>query len=91
VGRQDVPPEGLTPSDPGVTVLGASSDHMLLDVEEMERSPRWGDVLRFSLSYSALLGLMTSPYVSKNFVSDDGPAGPECAGKNKSRTIAVAP
>ncbi|MDR3230993.1 MAG: alanine/ornithine racemase family PLP-dependent enzyme [Synergistaceae bacterium] len=68
VGRQDVPPEGLIPCDRGVTVLGASSDHMLLDVEEMDSPPRWGDVLRFFPGYSALLGLMTSPYVFKDFV-----------------------
>ncbi|MDR1874596.1 MAG: alanine/ornithine racemase family PLP-dependent enzyme [Synergistaceae bacterium] len=67
VGRQDVPPEGLVPLDAGVEVLGASSDHMILDVEEMSVPPRWGDALRFAPGYSALLGLMTSPYVSKEF------------------------
>lgn len=66
-GRQDTSPEGLTPTDAGVQVLGASSDHTLLDVEDMETPPKWGDVLRFSLNYAALLGLSTSPYVAKEY------------------------
>jgi predicted amino acid racemase len=67
VGRQDVPPEGLAPLDAGVKVLGASSDHTLLDVTEAGTPPGWGDVLRFSVSYAALLALMTSPYVHKEY------------------------
>lgn len=63
LGRQDCVPEGLQPLDPGVEVLGASSDHLILDVEDMPRPPRVGDTLRFLLNYGALLAAATSPYV----------------------------
>jgi ornithine racemase len=65
VGRQDVHPEHLTPLDPGVFILGASSDHLLLDVTEGERACGVGDRLAFRPDYAGLLQLMTSPYVHK--------------------------
>ena len=36
-GRQDVDPDGLTPP-PGITILGASSDHLILDPGAARRS-----------------------------------------------------
>lgn len=65
VGRQDVVPEGLTPLDPGIVVVGASSDHLLLDVQDAEPHPRVGDRLCFLPSYGAVLTASTSPYVEK--------------------------
>ena len=43
LGRQDAPPEGLTPVDPRVEVLGASSDHLILDVDAIDRPPALGE------------------------------------------------
>jgi predicted amino acid racemase len=68
IGRQDVDPDGITPIDPGVEVLGASSDHLVLDVDGLARPPRPGDVIAFVPNYSATLRLFTSPYVEKRFV-----------------------
>ncbi len=68
VGRQDVVPEGLMPLDEGVEILGASSDHLVLDVEAMPQPPAIGDRLRFRPTYAATLALFTSPYVEKRFV-----------------------
>lgn len=68
IGRQDAPPEGLRPLDAGVEVLGASSDHLVLDVDAMTPPPRVGDTLRFVPDYSATLRLFTSQYVDKRFV-----------------------
>jgi len=67
LGRQDAPPEGLTPVDPRVEVLGASSDHLILDVEALDRPPRLGDCIGFVPTYAATLQLFTSPYVTKVF------------------------
>jgi ornithine racemase len=67
LGRQDAPPEGLTPLDPRVEVLGASSDHLILDVEALDRPPRLGDSIGFVPNYAATLRLCTSPYVHKVF------------------------
>ncbi len=66
VGRADANPEGLTPQDPGIEILGASSDHLILDVEMAEETPRMGDELRFGLrGYESLLRLFMSDYVDK--------------------------
>jgi predicted amino acid racemase len=67
LGRQDAPPEGLVPVDPRVKVLGASSDHLILDVEDLERPPALGEPLSFVPNYAATLQLVTSPYVHKVF------------------------
>jgi len=68
LGRQDASPEGLTPVDPRVRVLGASSDHLLLDVGDLGRVPALGEAIEFVPGYGATLGLFTSPYVEKRFV-----------------------
>ena len=69
IGRQDVDPGGLTPEDNRVRVVGASSDYVAVDVSAMvEGEAQVGAVLSFSLSYSALLQAMTSPYVKKEWL-----------------------
>lgn len=65
VGRQDVVVDGLEPEDPGVQVLGGSSDHLILDVEHARTPVQVGDELGFFPTYGALLALSTSPYVQK--------------------------
>jgi len=65
LGRQDVVVDGLEPLDPGIFVLGGSSDHLLLDVEDASAPVRVGDELAFHPGYGALLALSTSPYVQK--------------------------
>jgi predicted amino acid racemase len=67
LGRQDAPPEGLAPVDPRVEVLGASSDHLILDVDGLERPPALGEAITFVPNYAATLRLFTSPYVHKVF------------------------
>jgi len=67
LGRQDAPPEGLRPVDPRIQVLGASSDHLIVDVEDLQRPPALGEPLAFVPNYAATLQLFTSPYVHKVF------------------------
>jgi predicted amino acid racemase len=64
-GRQDTKHDGLTPRDKGISVLGASSDHMILDVTNSEVDYKVGDVIEFDVSYGALLGASTSEYVNR--------------------------
>lgn len=65
VGREDVIIDNLDPVDNGISVLGASSDHLLLDVTESEKNLKLGDKVNFNLNYGALLASMTSKYVKK--------------------------
>jgi arginase family enzyme len=73
IGREDVVVEGLEPTQPGVAVLGASSDHLVLDLSGAEAAPRVGDRLSFRMSYGALLAAMTSEYVEKAPMFDQPP------------------
>lgn len=72
LGRQDTIPDLLTPTDPRVEVLGASSDHLIVDVQAVEPPPAVGDAVEFIPGYGAVLQAFTSPYVEKRFVG--GPA-----------------
>lgn len=71
IGRQDVPPGGLRLLDPRVEVLGASSDHLILDVHDLGQAPAIGETIGFVPDYSATLRLFTSPYVQKVYLGGD--------------------
>ncbi|MFT5837442.1 MAG: putative amino acid racemase [Candidatus Azotimanducaceae bacterium] len=64
IGRQDIDPDGLTPST-GIKILGASSDHLVVDSSRALNQLSVGGELTFQLNYSALLRAMTSPYITK--------------------------
>ncbi|WP_339344197.1 alanine/ornithine racemase family PLP-dependent enzyme [uncultured Alcanivorax sp.] len=65
VGEQDLDPDGLLPPE-GLTILGASGDHLLLDCGKQRL--RVGDEVRFGVNYSALVRAMTSPFVEKKMI-----------------------
>jgi len=73
VGREDINVEGITPLDPRITILGASSGYLVVDVTPAAGSIRVGDELAFSLNYGALLSAMTSEYVKKRPVKAGAP------------------
>jgi predicted amino acid racemase/arginase family enzyme len=70
IGREDVVVEGLEPVKPGITVEGASSDHLIIDVTDDRSPPRVGDAVSFRMNYGALLAAMTSEYVEKVPMND---------------------
>ncbi|MEQ8698721.1 MAG: alanine/ornithine racemase family PLP-dependent enzyme [Bauldia litoralis] len=62
LGHQDTDTEGLSPP-PGIEILGASSDHLVIDTGDT--LTRVGVEIPFQLTYSALVRAMTSPFVAK--------------------------
>jgi ornithine racemase len=72
VGREDVDIDGIVPTDPRLTILGGSSDYLVVDVTSAAGSVQVGDELTFSLNYGALLAAMTSEYVQKRCVKHEG-------------------
>ena len=66
VGQQDIDPFGLQ-APTGIDVMGASSDHLIVDVEDMAAAPAVGDALTFIPDYAATLRLSTSQYVAKAY------------------------
>ncbi len=66
IGMQDVMVSGMTPKQK-ITVLGASSDHMLID--NTKTNLRVGDTVAFDLNYSALLRVFNTLYIAKNTIN----------------------
>ena len=66
VGKQDMNPDGLTPLNTKADVLGASSDHLIMDVTK--ENYKLGDTVDFSLDYGALLKLFTSAYIERAYI-----------------------
>lgn len=67
-GRQDIVPEQLFPRDKDISIIGASSDHTILDVTNSKTEYKVGDIVDFDLGYSSLLSAFTSEYVNKQIV-----------------------
>lgn len=67
-GRQDVLFNHLSPLDEGVEFVGASSDHLIMDVTNAAKDYAIGDTMDFSIKYGALLAACTSEYVCKAIV-----------------------
>ena len=67
MGKQDVNIEGISPVDEKITILGASSDHLILDITDSEQRIEVGGQIFFSLNYSGLLSVSDSKYVGKEF------------------------
>lgn len=67
IGKQDVSIENIILKDKEIKILGASSDHMVLDITDSKINYRVGSILEFKLNYSSLLELTTSPYVKVVF------------------------
>lgn len=71
LGRQDVPPEAIYPlagATHQVSIIGATSDHLLIDLGEEKNSYGVGSEIDFGLDYPGLLGAATSPYVSREYL-----------------------
>jgi len=65
IGREDVAVDGLTPVDDNIEIIGASSDHLLLNITSSSENLKLGDKVGFTPAYGALLACMTSQYVLK--------------------------
>ena len=61
-------PEDLIPRERGISVIGASSDHTILDVEDAERDIKVGDIIEFDMCYSNLVYVSCSDNVEKVYI-----------------------
>lgn len=67
IGEASISVNALTPKDKSVSILGASSDHLILDVTK-SKELKVGDILSFSISYEALLRVFSSLHVKKRYL-----------------------
>ncbi len=72
IGREDVAVDGIIPVDSGISILGASSDHLLVDLTEAAGNVKLGEEVSFTMNYGALLAGMTSSYVLKEPLKSGG-------------------
>lgn len=71
IGRVDYcDPGDIFPRMKGIEVLGASSDHTILDVEDAETEIRVGDILEFDVNYASLVYLTSTAGVTMTFVNN---------------------
>ncbi|GAA0121562.1 MAG: alanine/ornithine racemase family PLP-dependent enzyme [Clostridium argentinense] len=68
VGRQDIKIDAMDTRDKKMKILGASSDHLILDITECEYDYKIGDIVEFDVKYGCLLQAMTSEYVNKYYI-----------------------
>ncbi|HEY71703.1 MAG: alanine/ornithine racemase family PLP-dependent enzyme [Chloroflexi bacterium] len=60
LGEQDMRIDGLRPKRQGATIVGASSDHLVVDVTEAHPPVRLGDEMEFAPTYAAVATAMAS-------------------------------
>lgn len=65
IGKQDLATDSLKALDPGIQVVGGSSDHVIIDITDSEKDYEIGSVVSFTVGYETLLKTTTSPYVKK--------------------------
>ncbi len=81
IGRLDVAEEYLMPEDEEITMTGASSDMLVIDLGDNENNYTVGDLVPFRLKYMGALGLLNSYYVTKNIIDKNGEIVPHEHGK----------
>ena len=69
-GRQEVPCENIHPVDERIQMLGQTSNHTLIDVDNAGEEYRTGDIVAFEIDYTALLHLCNSCDIEKIFINE---------------------
>ncbi len=67
LGKQDVNIDGIIPVDENLKILGASSDHLIVDATDSAAKIQVGDAICFRLNYSGILSACQSRYIGKKF------------------------
>ncbi|MBS4540064.1 alanine/ornithine racemase family PLP-dependent enzyme [Clostridium sp. D2Q-11] len=68
IGKQDIDIDDLIPEDNSISIIGESSDHLIIDITESNTIYKVGDEVLFNINYGGILKLMTSEYVSKEII-----------------------
>ncbi len=72
LGNQDVGDSSkLVPRDKDIKVLGASSDHTILDIHDCKNEYKLGDIIEFNVLYQAMLFTTLSKYIKKKIIRNN--------------------
>jgi predicted amino acid racemase len=65
IGLLDCNPQYLIPDDENIIIIEASSDMLVLDVNQNQAGYKVGDLISFRMKYMGVLGIMNSNYIDK--------------------------
>lgn len=69
IGKQDFAShDQLVPCIKGIEIVGSSSDHLIIDIEDCKQNIKLGDVIDFQMYYQPMLYLSASRSVTKTYV-----------------------
>ena len=66
LGKQDFDLETSRPVDDKLIFVGASSDHLIVDITDSKKDYRLGDTIEIELGYMSTVRVFTSKYVKKD-------------------------
>lgn len=70
LGLLDIESNHLIPVDEHVTLVGESSDMIVIDLADNPQKYKVGDLLEFDMTYMGILRVMNSDYVDKRIVGE---------------------
>lgn len=65
IGLLDVDDKQLTPIDKKVSIVGASSDMLVIDLADNPKKYKVGDLLKFKMNYLGTVRVLNSKYIDK--------------------------
>lgn len=68
LGLLDISTDFLIPDDPNLDISGASSDMIVIDLDDNKQGYKVGDLISFNLKYMGALALLNSDYIGKEVV-----------------------
>ncbi len=69
LGRQDIADHmKLVPTEEGIEIIGASSDHLILDITDAKRTLKIGDKVTFSFFYQVMLQAFLGRDIGVSFI-----------------------
>lgn len=69
IGLLDVAkPDFLSPVDKNLRFIGASSDMLVIDLSQTDRTYKVGDIISFKMNYMGALRVMNSQYIEKRLL-----------------------
>lgn len=69
LGLLDINSDYLIPEDDDFQFVGASSDMLVIDLDDNKRGYKVGDLLSFDLKYMGALSLLNSAYIGKKVIN----------------------
>lgn len=71
LGLLDVEEKHITPVQEGIHFAGASSDMIVVDLQDNPHGYKVGDMLEFTVNYMGLLRILNSRYIEKKIFASD--------------------